>query len=333
MKLLTTWKFALGVVAFLGLTSVATAQDAPTIKRVHVLIGQAAGSSSDLYARLLGSHLAKYLPGKPDIVPQNVDGGSGVKMMQYFMTQPVSDDVYLAMVPSGLPFRVRAGRLNDLFDPRKLQWIGSFADSTNACLLANSLTLDDLKTTEAAMGSTSKGSNAEAIYAMINRGLGYRIKAIAGYKTTSNVALAVAQGELQGMCASLAGIRQALPVVEGKARMVLYMGPQHRDDLDAPYLLDLEAVPEQKAFLSAALTSISMGRPFALHPDADPAFTPILRDALKAAVADPEFQKEAAALGVDLRYQTGEQVAAQIGVLYDTPDAVVREISSVLYGE
>lgn len=333
MKFLHSFKLALGVVATFALGGLAAAQEAPAIKRVHVLIGSAAGSSSDLSGRLFATHLSKHLPGNPNIVPQNVEGGSGIKMMQYFMAQPVSDDVYIAMVSSGLPFKIRAGTLKDLFDPRKLQWIGTFADSTNACLLANSLTLEDLKITETTMGSTSKGSNSEAVYSLINRGLGYKIKGVPGYKATPNIALAIAQGEIQGICAPLAGIRQSMPVVEGKARIVLYMGPQRRDDIDAPYLLDLSAVPEQKSFLSAALASISMGRPFALHPDADPALAGVFRDALKATVEDPDFQKEAAALGVDVRYQTGDEVSDQIGVLYDTPDEVVKEINSVLYGE
>lgn len=333
MKFSSALKLACAAVAALALNSVAAAQDTPVIKRVRVLIGSAVGAAPDLHARLLTSHLSKYLPGNPEIVAQNVDGGSGVKMMQYFMTQPVGEDVYLAMVPSGLPFRARAGGLEDIFDPRKLNWIGSYSDSTNACALANSVTLDDLKASETTMGSTTKGSNAAAIYAMLNRGVGYKIKAVAGYKGTPNVALAVAQGEIQGMCSSLSGIKQSQPVLEGKARMVLYMGPRRRDDLTVPYLLDLDVAAEQKSFLSAALASISMGRPYALRPDIDPALVPVFREALRAAVEDPGFQKDAAAVGVDLRYQTGEQVGDQIGVMYDTPDAVVKEINTVLYGE
>ncbi len=333
MKFFNSLKLVLGMAAMISLTGVAVAENAPTIKRVHVLIGSAVGAGTDVHARLFASHLAKRLPGNPEIVPQNIEGGAGLKLVQYFLAQPVGEDVYLAFVPSGLPFRARAGDAG-VFDPRTLQWVGSFSDSTNACVLSNSInSLDDLKTTEVTMGATSKTSNSAAMYAMLKRSLGYKIKPVVGYKGISNVALAVAQGEIQGMCTSLPGIKQTDAVLSDKARLVLYMGPQRREDVDVPYLLDLDVAPEQKSFLSAALASISMGRPLALQPDADPALLPVFRDALKAIVDDPEFQKEAAAAGLDLRYSTGDDVGKQVDVLYATPDAVVKEINTVLYGE
>ena len=44
---------------------------------MRFVIGAIAGGGNDTYARLVGRHLGKYIPGNPTIVPVNVPGASG----------------------------------------------------------------------------------------------------------------------------------------------------------------------------------------------------------------------------------------------------------------
>ena len=41
---------------------------------VNLVIGYSVGGGYDLYGRLLARHLGKYIPGQPNILPQNREG-------------------------------------------------------------------------------------------------------------------------------------------------------------------------------------------------------------------------------------------------------------------
>src|SRR5262249_59365568 len=45
-------------------------------KQVNIYIGSSAGGGYDSYARLLGRHLGKHIPGNPVIVPSNMPGAA-----------------------------------------------------------------------------------------------------------------------------------------------------------------------------------------------------------------------------------------------------------------
>ena len=47
-------------------------------KQMKIVIGASAGAASDLYARVVANHLPKQIPGKPDIIVQNMPGGGSI---------------------------------------------------------------------------------------------------------------------------------------------------------------------------------------------------------------------------------------------------------------
>ena len=52
-------------------------------RRSTSIIGSTAGGGYDAYARALGRHMGKYIPGNPTIVPQNMPGAGGNKAAGY----------------------------------------------------------------------------------------------------------------------------------------------------------------------------------------------------------------------------------------------------------
>ena len=69
------------VAALLPLTTAVEAQDAVAEfyrgKSIRFIIGAIAGGGNDTYARLVGRHIGKFIPGNPTIVPVNMPGASG----------------------------------------------------------------------------------------------------------------------------------------------------------------------------------------------------------------------------------------------------------------
>jgi tripartite-type tricarboxylate transporter receptor subunit TctC len=47
-------------------------------KQMKIVIGASTGAASDLYARVVAHHLPKQIPGKPDIIVQNMPGGGSI---------------------------------------------------------------------------------------------------------------------------------------------------------------------------------------------------------------------------------------------------------------
>ena len=47
-------------------------------KQLRMIIPSGAGGGYDTYARVLSAHLEKHLPGKPNIINQNMPGASGM---------------------------------------------------------------------------------------------------------------------------------------------------------------------------------------------------------------------------------------------------------------
>src|SRR5262245_23957323 len=67
----------------------AAAQDPVTFKgkTITMIVGSSAGGGTDAAARLIAPFLAKYLPGNPAVIVQNMPGADGVVALNYFVQQ------------------------------------------------------------------------------------------------------------------------------------------------------------------------------------------------------------------------------------------------------
>ena len=47
-------------------------------KTISFVVGSGAGTAYDMYARLLGNHIGKYIPGNPSVIMQNMPAAGGI---------------------------------------------------------------------------------------------------------------------------------------------------------------------------------------------------------------------------------------------------------------
>src|SRR3954468_3422211 len=52
-------------------------------KQVDLYVGYSVGGGYDIYARLLARHMGKHLPGKPVVVPKNMDGAGSLRLANW----------------------------------------------------------------------------------------------------------------------------------------------------------------------------------------------------------------------------------------------------------
>ncbi len=69
----------------------AAAQDFYKGKKITMIIPSSAGGGYDTYARLLGRHIGRHIPGNPDIVPQNMPGAGGKVATAYIANAAPKD--------------------------------------------------------------------------------------------------------------------------------------------------------------------------------------------------------------------------------------------------
>src|SRR5215469_16034410 len=96
-------------------------------KTISVLIGVGAGGEYDTVARLVARHIGRHIPGHPSLVPQNMTGASGLKMINYLATVAPHDGTFIGMVSEGLPSLQAVGMPGVQFDARAFNWLGAIA--------------------------------------------------------------------------------------------------------------------------------------------------------------------------------------------------------------
>ena len=111
--------------------SVATAQDFRG-KDINLYVGSGAGGPYDAYARLVGRHLGKHLPGNPAVVVQNMPGASGRRLINFMINVAPKDGSAIATIQRGVPFEPLMGE--GQFDVDKIAWIGNANNETNVCM-------------------------------------------------------------------------------------------------------------------------------------------------------------------------------------------------------
>lgn len=304
----------------------ASAADFYQGKTLTVIVGFAPGGGVDTTARIVARHLVQFIPGRPDLVVQNMEGAAGLVAMNYVDNRVAADGLTVAM--PGRSWYVE-GVLKDpgvSFDVDKLTYIGS-PGGVNSSLYVRTATgvesLAALKSSPNALTFGTLGSTTPT--AMVPELLaekGYPIKLISGYVSTARVLLALEQGEVDGFWTVNDSFARRRDLIDKKiVRPILQTGAHFPG---VPLLSDV--MPQSlRPLLMLLEAPETVGLPLVA-----PAGTPvdradILRKAFLAMAADPAYQAEAIKAGQPVGSPIdGAQLAAMIQELAKaaSPDIV-----------
>lgn len=70
---------------------------------IRFIIRSGVGGGYDQYARLLGRHIGRHIPGNPNIIPVNMPGGGGILAANYVAMKAPRDGSILTIASQGLP--------------------------------------------------------------------------------------------------------------------------------------------------------------------------------------------------------------------------------------
>jgi tripartite-type tricarboxylate transporter receptor subunit TctC len=301
-------------------------------KTVRLLVGIGVGSGYDVNARVLARHMSKHIPGNPNIIVQNQPGAGSLTMTnQMYAAGPFDGTVFGASF-NGLPTAPLLQPNGVRFESGKINWLGSTNRETQTMYVwhtAPMQNLDDLKTKEMIVGAQAPGST-QYDYPMLGKALfDLKFKPVTGYKSTSDINLAMERGEVHGTLANWSTVKTLnLKQYEDKQiRMLVVWGAREHPELKGiPLITSLAKTPEHKQALQLALARLEFGRPFFMPPNVPPARVAAMRRAFDATLKDPEFLAEADKLKLEIDPMSGEELAKMLEDIAKTPADVVTRV-------
>jgi tripartite-type tricarboxylate transporter receptor subunit TctC len=304
--------------------------------RVTIAVGFSAGGNYDLYARVIARHLPRHLPGRPEIVVQNMPGaGSRVLANNLFVRGP-HDGSMIGVPNQGIPMDQALGTPGVQFDVRKFHWIGSPNQEVNVAWTWTTSpikTLEDAKKREATLGSTGPGSPTHFYPGVMNMLLGTRFKVVSGYPGSNELDQAIERGEVDGRGAvSWAALKATSDwVATGKVNLLVQIGARRASDLpNVPLLHELSKNDADRAVLEFLSLAPAMGRPFFMPPGVPAERVAAARKAFMATMKDPQFRTEAEKSRLEVNPLSGEELQALAERTLAMPPEVIQRARQAL---
>src|SRR4051812_5115377 len=103
-------------------------------KQVKMIVGLGTGGGYDLWARMLARHIARHLPGNPNVIAQNMEGAGSFRATNYFQSVAARDGTVIGLLARDAALGPITGAPGAQFDPPSFTWLGTPTLETNVCM-------------------------------------------------------------------------------------------------------------------------------------------------------------------------------------------------------
>ena len=338
MNIKPTLLAALVVASLAGASAKPAAAQADLLsgKTVQMIIGFGPGGGYDLWARTLGRHIGRHLPGNPNVLPQNMPGAGSYTAASYIFNIAPKDGTALGIIARDAVLGPLTGATGARFDATKLSWIGTPTKETNVCIAYHTApvkTAQDLYDRQLILGDTGPGTGTRSYPRVLNELLGMKFKLIGGFPSSAEVFLAMERGEVDGICESLDSIKNRRPdwIPTKKIAILFQGGAQPNPELKGvPFVLDLARTDEQRKTIEFLYAGQGIGRPFVAPPGLPADRLRMLRDAFNATMKDTDFVADTKKSKLELEPEDGEHLAALVAKIYATPKPIVDKVTALI---
>jgi tripartite-type tricarboxylate transporter receptor subunit TctC len=301
-------------------------------KSINLYVGVSPGGIYSTFALILAEHMAKHIPGHPNIVVQHMPGAGGTIAVDYAYDVAPKDGTAMLTPNAGVALRVLLGIDNTTYDPAKFIWLGGWGEAVNTISLLKDhtsvRTLDDAKKTEVLLGSIGRASNTYVIPALMKNTLGLKFKMITGYRGGSPIRLAIERGEVNGWAGQWDGWKLAKPDWVKNDRLVhlVQLASKPAADLPNVRLLSSYAENAEERQMFAVVQSGISDRALVVPPGVPADRVAALRKAYQDTLRDPAFVKAANARSFEIDPISGDAVQKFVSDLMATPAPVVARM-------
>jgi tripartite-type tricarboxylate transporter receptor subunit TctC len=300
-------------------------------KTVTIAVGHEVGTGFDIYARVLQRHLRRHIPGSPTLVVQNMFGVGGVTAANWLYNVAPKDGTALGSFVYTVPLEPLMGNNAARFDPAKFNWIGNMEEGVAVCGLSKAAgvaAFEQMRTTETVIGgATATGALVRSALAVRNL-LGVKMKVVGGYKGTASIKIAIARGEVHGVCGLLMSTVTSAwrdDYDAGNFRPIIQLSGRTRIG-SIPSVDDYAKSDEDRQVHGLIFGAQALGKLYAAPPDIPAVRRDALRAALAATMKDPAFIADAARTQIDISPMTGTEVEAFVAGLTASSPAIIERV-------
>jgi tripartite-type tricarboxylate transporter receptor subunit TctC len=314
-------------------------------KTITVYIGTTPGALYDQWGRILAQHMGKHIPGKPDMIVQNMPGAGHMIAANYVYNRTKPDGLSLigTIVPT-LYFDQLIGRKEAQFDWAKFVWIGSPVQGESQMYMRADTpykTIEDVRSAKEPPRCGAQGTSDSAYYLpkLFEETIGAKFNLVQGYPGGPEIDLAVERGEIHCRAFTIEAFMSREPYhtwrKKGFVRNIIQTGKKRDAKLpETPTLWELmdryKTTEGSRRLAMLMLASGQLGRPVMGTPGIPADRVKILRDAFNATVKDPEFLADIDKRQFDLDPVSGEALEKIVKDVMSQPADVIARMKKLL---
>lgn len=313
-------------------------------KTIRIVTGYPAGDVNDLWPRLIGQHMTKYIPGNPNFVVQNMPGASSMIAANYVFTVAKPDALTLGWIAPTLYFEQLVARKEVQYDWSKYGFIGSPAPSEHHLYMRTDSpykTIEDVRRAAEPPKCGSGGATGTSFYfpKLLEETVGAKFNIVLGYQGGGPIDLAVEKGEIHCRAMTIESFFAREPFHtwrKNKFVKSIAQSARKRDPRlpDTPTIFELmdqyKTADQSRRVATVILAGGIFGRPMVGPAGIAPDRLKILRGAFASALKDPELKGEAEKRGYELEPVSGEEMESLAREVMTQPPSVIERMKKLL---
>jgi tripartite-type tricarboxylate transporter receptor subunit TctC len=286
--------------------------------------------------------MAKYIPGNPNIIVQNMPGAGSLVAANYIYGVAKPNGLTFGTFGRSIPLLPILGDAAAKFDPQKFTWLGtssSYKNDAYVLIIRPDLpirTVEDLRKpgNVAHIGSSRAGSSAHDIPLILKETLKLNLKIISGYKGTADLNLAIERKEIDGRALGLSAISVSKKEWLDDKNMQKFIQfariTRHQNLPHVPTARELTKDPKNRALIEFAEMPFFLARPFAAPPGIPADRTRILKEAFMKTHSDPQYLKQVKRLDIDVSPKSGDDIQKLLKEIAKSPTEVIQRYKKIL---
>jgi tripartite-type tricarboxylate transporter receptor subunit TctC len=308
-------------------------------KTIRIIVPFAAGGGYDIYSRIIGRHMGKYIAGNPVFLVENMTGAGGLIGINHVYKASKPDGLTMA-TPIGTMFVDQLiGRPGIEFDGRKFEYIGAPAQDTQVLAVHKRTGLKTVEQwlshpTPVKFGSTGPGSANEDIAKIAKAALNLPLQVVSGYKGTAVIRLAFNSGEVDGIANAWESFVATWPQELQNGDIVVLAqasGKRHADLPGIPLVIDYAKTDFGRKLVEGVINNFgATARPYVITPGTPKDRVEILRKAFMDTMKDPEFAGELKKAKLDLNPLDGAALERNVREIFNLDTALIPKLAEIL---
>ena len=313
-------------------------------KTITIVAGSGAGNVYDIYARWFARHLPRFIPGKPDIIVQNMPGAASIIAANYLSQIAKPDGLTIGAIYPALYFDQLISRPEVKYDWTKYAWLGSPVKSDSLLYMRGDTpfkTLDNVVKAAPApkCGATGTTSTAFYIPKLLDELIGTNFEIVLGYQAGTDIDLAVEKNEVVCRAFTITAFFAREPFFtwrkKGFVRVLLQTGRKRDARLpDTPtiyeYLDKYKVDAAGKRLANLILANGEFGRPYVMPPNTPGDKVKIIREAFAKVLQDETAIKEAKAQHLEIDPSSAAELEALAKDVIDQTPATIAQMKKLL---